>query len=355
VPARALTLPRSVPQTLRIPAHPAQELRGARARPAGWLVHRLLERGSVISTWNPSDRRLTPATVLPDRGWIHVVAPSPPELERLAHELALPAELLAHGLDVDEIARIDHDPGGATLAVVRIPHHENGGSAAFPYRSIAVGVVTRGELIVTLAGLDTPLLPELGRSDRFTLRPYGFVLHLVFAAAAQFMAELRIIQKTVDALQARLERALENREVLQLVRQQKALVFFTTALRSNELMLERLSKDGHAQLSAEDHELLEDVLVEVRQAIHVTTIAEEILSQMMDAFASIVSNNLNVVMKVLTSLTLIFALPNIVASFYGMNVALPGQHHPWAFAGTVLFAVVMGLVVAVLFIRRRWL
>jgi magnesium transporter len=140
-----------------------------------------------------------------------------------------------------------------------------------------------------------------------------------------------------------------------LLRYQKALVHFTTALASDAIMLERLARDAHDNLFNLDRDLMDDVTVEFRQAIEMTKIQEEILSQMMDAFASIISNNLNVVVKVLTALTIVLTIPTMVASFYGMNVNLPGQHHPAAFLGTVLISLLGAAILALWFWRKRWL
>jgi magnesium transporter len=159
----------------------------------------------------------------------------------------------------------------------------------------------------------------------------------------------------VTRVEARLGGSLGNREVLELLRYQRALVFFDTALRSNLVMLERLGRDRRLGEPDADAEILDDVLVEVRQAQQATDIASQILSQTMDAFASIVSNNLNVVMKILTALTIVLAVPTMVASFYGMNVRLPLQQHPWAFAAAIAVSVALALATAGYFWKKRWL
>ena len=181
-----------------------------------------------------------------------------------------------------------------------------------------------------------------------TVKHNRFVLHAMHVTAQRYLYHLGEINKAVDALEDRLQASLRNREVLELLKRQKSLVYFTTALKSNEFMLERLQRSQLFQAYPEDQELLEDVLTEVRQAIEMTTISGNILSQMMDAFASIISNNLNVVMKFLASVTIILALPMLVASVYGMNIALPLQGHPAALLivlGTSLFAAVVVVIV----------
>ncbi len=188
-----------------------------------------------------------------------------------------------------------------------------------------------------------------------TAKHTRFVLLLFWHIANAYLDALRQINSAVDALEDRLERSLRNEEVLGLLKYQKSLVFFTTALRANEMVLERLQKGNLLPLYPEDSEVAEDVLIEVRQAIEMTGIAESILSQMMDAFASIISNNLNVVMKVLTSVTIILSLPTLLASLYGMNVPLPGAGEPWAFFLVLGVGAALAVAVAVLFWRKDWL
>jgi magnesium transporter len=166
---------------------------------------------------------------------------------------------------------------------------------------------------------------------------------------------VREIDSAAERLEDRLGRSLRNEEVLGLLGYQKSLTHFATAMRANEIVVDRLRKLPAFEWSAAEHELLEDVLVEVRQAIEMVEIADNILAQMMDAFASIVSNNLNSVMKMLTVVTILLAVPTLIASLYGMNVGLPGAHSRYAFAGITALCVLLGAGLVVLFKRRNWL
>jgi len=166
---------------------------------------------------------------------------------------------------------------------------------------------------------------------------------------------LREITKAVDILEDQLQQSTRNKEVLDLLKYQKSLTYFTTALKSNELMMERLQRSQLLRTYPEDEDLLEDVLTENQQAIEMTNITSNILSSMMDAFASIISNNLNTVMKFLASITIVLSLPTLVASFFGMNVHLPLELHPNAFIYIILISVLISLVVVYIFWRRDWL
>ncbi len=181
------------------------------------------------------------------------------------------------------------------------------------------------------------------------------MLRLCWYIADAYLAALRLINARVDQLEDELRRSLRNEEVLGLLQQQKSLTFFATGLQSNELMLERFEALAQQGLREPDHALLAEVRIEMRQAIEMVGIAASVLSDMMDAFASIVSNNLNSVMKVLTSVTILLAVPALIASLYGMNVALPGAHSPWAFAGVFGGSALACVGLLLLFRRRGWL
>ena len=156
------------------------------------------------------------------------------------------------------------------------------------------------------------------------------MLRLLFSAANKYLMHLREINKTVDALEDQLQLSMRNKEVLDPLKYQKSLVYFTTALRTNEIVLERLQRTQMFKMYPDDEDLLEDVITENQQALEMVNISSSILSSMMDAFASIISNNLNVVMKFLASITIVMSIPTIVTSFFGMNVALPFQSDPFA-------------------------
>jgi len=151
-----------------------------------------------------------------------------------------------------------------------------------------------------------------------------------------------------------LQASTQNKELLELLKYQKSLTYFATALRSNEVMMERLQRMQMFNQYEEDQDLLEDVLTENQQAIQMANIYSEILAGLMDAFASIISNNLNVVMKALAALTIILNMPVIVASFYGMNVDLPGEGHPWSFVIILAISILLSIVAIFIFYKRKW-
>jgi magnesium transporter len=287
--------------------------------------------------------------------WINMVDPNAAQIAYLQRELGIPPLFIEHALDIDELARVEKE-GQTTLIVLRIAAFQ-GQTAAIPYTTIPLGIILTERQIITICKWQNNILPELMTSmDAVSvLKSERIVLQILLSAAEKYLGYLRNINAAVDALEDRLQHSLRNKEVLELLRYQKSLTYFTTALKLNEMMLERLQQGQLLQNHPEDDDLVADVLIEIRQAIIMTGIASDILSQMMDAFASIISNNLNLVMKFLTAFTIILTFPTMVASFYGMNIGLPGQSSPYAFVITLAISLGISLIVALVFWRKDWL
>ncbi|MEJ5199242.1 MAG: magnesium transporter CorA family protein [Anaerolineae bacterium] len=287
--------------------------------------------------------------------WVNVIDPSPNEITWL-QELGLPQEFILYPLDVDERARVEREDGNI-LIVVRLPAAE-APTADVPFTTHAVGIILTGQYLVTISKRDNEILRELAQGrvrDLSTAKRNRFILRLLLYTATKYLSYLREINRTVEALEDQLQMSTRNRELMALLKYQKSLVYFTTALKSNELMMERLQRSQHFAAYPDDTDLLEDVLTENQQAIEMTNIASNILSSMMDAFASIISNNLNTVMKFLAAMTIVLTLPVLVASLYGMNVDLPLQEWPYAFEVIILVSVGLAAIVARIFIKRDWM
>ncbi len=308
----------------------------------------------MLATYDAESRTLRPCKELPVSGWAHATAPDEAE-QRALESRGVPPRFLRHALDIDELARVDHAPRGGSLVVVRVPDPVH--KKRRPLRAVPFGVVlVSDELCITISPCETHVQDRvLERDDLDAQRPLRLLQQLLLAASAEFLREVRAIDEKVDRVEDRLQHSQENREVLELLGYQKSLVHLTTALASNQIMLERLTDDERIVFAKGDRELLHDVVVELRQATEMTKVSEEILGSMMDAFASIISNNLNAVMKVLTSVTIVLTFPALVAAFYGMNVDLPLAQHPHAFKIVLALSLVLSAVVAWFFHRRKWL
>ena len=286
--------------------------------------------------------------------WIKATAPTAEEIEQLEN-WGIEPELITYSLDQDEMARVERDEG-YTLILLRIPHFQ-GETHDIPYITVPIGIIIKENMIATICQHDSHITRILtnGKYRGFkTAKRYRFVLYVLLETATRYLTYLREINRAVDHVEDQLEKSTRNRELLQLLKYQKSLVYFTTALHSNEVVMERLQRMRMFNKYDEDEELLEDVITENQQAIQVTNINAEILSGMMDAFASIISNNLNVVMKALAAITIVINVPAIVAAFYGMNVTLPGENHPLAFLTVFGISILLSGLAVFIFYRRDW-
>lgn len=286
--------------------------------------------------------------------WIKATDPNPEEIEKLKI-WGIDPELITYSLDQDEMARVERDEG-YTLVLLRIPHFQ-GETHDIPFSTIPMGIIIKDNLIATICRHDSQITNILtnGKYRGFkTAKRYRFLLYVLLETATRYLTFLREINRAVDLVEDQLQKSTRNREVLELLKYQKSLVYFTTALHSNEVMMERLQRMRMFNQYDEDEELLEDVLTENQQAIQVTNINAEILSGMMDAFASIISNNLNVVMKALAAITIIINVPAVVAAFYGMNVTLPGEDHPLAFLVVFGLSLTLTGIAVFTFYKRDW-
>lgn len=287
--------------------------------------------------------------------WINVVDPTPQDISQLTG-LGIPQDYLTYPLDIDERSRTEHE-NGETLIILRVPRYM-GDTADIPYTTIPLGIILTPKYLITICKQENDVIKDFttGRIKNLsTAKKNRFILRLLLATANLYLYYLRQITKTVDLLEDQLQQSTRNREVLQLLKYQKSLTYFTTALKSNDLMMQHLERGKMFAAYPDDTDLFEDVLTENKQAIEMTNIASNILSSMMDAFASIISNNLNAIMKFLASITILLSLPSIVASFYGMNVDLPLQNSPHAFSMTIAFSFLISLIAMIIFYKRDWL
>jgi magnesium transporter len=309
----------------------------------------------MIAFYRNTENGLTVLPAAIPNCWINVINPSPEEIVRL-QEMGVPPDYIYYSLDLDERPRSERE-NGDMLIILRVPFFQ-GKAADVPYTTIPLGIILSGPYILTVCKCENDVIREFagGRMrDLSTGKRYRFVLRMLLATASRYLGHLREITRMVDAVEDELQKSTRNKEVLELLKYEKSLTYFTTALKSNELMMERLQRSQLFKAYPDDEDLLEDVITENQQAIEMTNIQTNILNGLMDAFASIISNNLNGVMKLLASITIVLSLPSMVASFYGMNVHLPLENHPLAFLITVGLSLVIALGAVFIFYKRDWL
>ena len=308
----------------------------------------------MLTIYKTTEQGLEQLDSMANGSWIKVIDPTPEEIQQLV-TWGIDTDYINNSLDLDEMPRMERDED-YTFILVRIPHSQP--ESDIPFITIPLGIMIKGNMIVTICRYDKEMFKVLANGKYRLLKTgkrYRFALYIFLETATRYLAHLREINRMTESIEDQLQKSTRNREVLELLRYQKSLTYFATALRSNEVMFERVQRTQIFNYYEDDQDLLEDVLTENQQAIQMTSINTEILSSMMDAFASIISNNLNSVMKALAALTIILNLPTIVANFYGMNVSyLPGAAHPLAFLNLIGIAVALTVVVTFIFYKRDW-
>lgn len=269
--------------------------------------------------------------------WINVYDPTLEEIKKLTTAFALEPEFITSALDEEETSHIDIDDNGSMLIVLDVPLAENDKEQeAVMYTTIPASFIITKDAVITVCSKESKIINDVvigairGVNTEFR---YRFVLQMILKVCVVYLLYLKQINKISEHVEKKLHRSMKNQDLIQLLDLEKSLVYFSTSLKANQTTITKLQTNKQMRTYPEDSELLDDVLLEVNQAIEMSNIYSNILWGTMDAFASIISNNLNIVMKVLASVTIIMAIPTMVSSFYGMNVAgLPVPHFGFAFA-----------------------
>jgi magnesium transporter len=290
-----------------------------------------------------------------ERGcWVNVVDPTKENLPLIAEHFKIPLDFLTASLDIDETARIEVDEG-ATLFIIKVPYFDETNVDVL-YFTIPIGIILTGGLTITVCSKqDSVLRAFMNNQVRNPAGGHRFILQIIFRATLLFLQHLKQLNNTANVIQKKLEQESRNQQLIKLFNIEKSLVYFTTSLKSNMLMLERLRRLRGFELTEENEDLLEDIVIECKQAIEMANIYSDILSGMMDAFASVISNNLNIVMRLLTSITIVITIPVLVTGFFGMNVSLPLEKEPYAYLSILGLCVALCLGAITYFRRKRWL
>ena len=289
--------------------------------------------------------------------WIALSNPADSELAEVAERYDIDLADMRAPLDEEERSRVDVEKG-YTMIIVDIPTVENRGGRDW-YDTIPLSIIVTNDVIITVCSEDTPLLHPFmeGRIRNFyTYMRSRFILQILYRNSQMYLRYLRIVDAESDNLELHLQNSLQNREILILMELSKTLVYFATSLRSNEVVLEKLTKLPRIKQYPDDEDLLSDVIIENKQAIEMAGIYSGVLQGMMDAFGSIVSNNLNNVMKIFSILSIVLSIPTIIFSAYGMNLNLKGMplsHTVWGFAIVCLIALVLSVVAWIYFRKAR--
>ncbi|WP_321333796.1 magnesium transporter CorA family protein [uncultured Bacteroides sp.] len=286
--------------------------------------------------------------------WINVECPDAGDLKFLTQELKVPESFLTDIADTDERPRTESEENWL-LTVLRIPMQstQNG----IPFTTVPIGIITNNEITISICYYHTEIIPDFitytRRKNLIVKSKLDLILRLIYSSAVWFLKYLKQINNDVTAAEKALERSIRNEDLLQLMKLQKTLVYFNTSIRGNETMIGKL-RSIFQEPESLNEELLEDVITELRQAYNTVNIYSDILTGTMDAFASIISNNVNTIMKRMTSISIILMVPTLIASFYGMNVDIHLDQMPHAFAIIVIFSVILSALAFFIFRKIKW-
>ncbi|QVL37179.1 magnesium transporter CorA family protein [Aminirod propionatiphilus] len=291
--------------------------------------------------------------------WINVVAPKGDEVAALSSLLNIPADFITTALDPEETSHIESDDG-ILLVVINV-----GKSATeYEFDTVPLGIIITAHHIVTVSLETNDILPQgvVTMGGFSTFKRTRFLLQILYKTATAFLRYLNQINRRSNQIENNLRHAMKNEELYQLFDLEKSLTYFSAALRSNRVVIDRIMRllqnpqmREIIKMREDDEDLLEDVQIEYNQAYEMVQMYSNVLSGMMDAFASIISNNLNIVMKFLASVTIIISVPTAVASFWGMNVGVPWSDVPYGFLFVLLLALATSALSTFWLWRKRML
>ena len=285
---------------------------------------------------------------------INLIAPSYKELEKISKLTNVPIDFLSAACDKEERPRIESDDDNH-LIIIHIPYEEK--KTDIPVITIAFAIILTNKYLITVSSVNTPFLENIFKKK--LKKQYKNILFAIMCLISIEIADLYLkhikqIQKQADEVEKKIHKSMTNEMLINMLNLEKSLVYFSTALKGNDLIWYKIQRIFNNKLSEEEKELIEDVLVEFKQAHDLTEIHSNILSGMMDAFASVISNNLNVVMKFLTSVTIILMIPTLITSAYGMNVDnIPFANNPHAFWIVMGFSFFLSFIGAIIFWRKN--
>ena len=291
--------------------------------------------------------------------WINMIAPTEEEIKKVCEKLKIKEDFIRYSLDYEEKARIDiEDDDNTILFIIDVPIIEKENNEQV-YSTMPLGmIVVRDDYFITVSLKQNRVISELEKSKAknniITYKKSRMILQIFYKNAELYLKYLKKINKETEIAESVLKSSLKNKELLKMLALEKSLVYFTTSLKSNEVVMEKTLRGRIIKLYEEDEDILEDAIIENKQAMEMSKIYSDILNGTMDAYASIISNNLNVVMKFLTSITIILAIPTMIASYWGMNVQVPFQNtnSPWPFYTVVIFSVILGII-AMIWLKRK--
>lgn len=292
--------------------------------------------------------------------WINMVAPTEEEIKQVCKKVKIQEEFIRYSLDYEEKARIDYEEDdGTILFIIDVPVIEKENNEDI-HSTMPLGmIIVRDDYFITVSLKNTKIISEIEKNALknaiATYKKSRMILQVFYKNAEMYLSELKKINREKEKTEKELNTSMKNRELLKMLSLEKSLVYITTSLKSNEVVMEKTLRGKIIKLYEEDEDILEDAIIENKQAMEMAKIYSDILSGTMDAYASIISNNLNIVMKVLTTITIILSIPTIIGSFWGMNVEVPFSNNPFGFYIVMAFSIMVALITFLVFKKRNML
>jgi magnesium transporter len=277
--------------------------------------------------------------------WINLTCPTQEELNRLKEIIVLPEEVILSLQDKDEMPTLE-DQNNHIFIILRTPNK----ISELRYNTVPLGIIITGDYVITLCFHKNDVLEKF-KQHFSAVSKTDLVLRLMFISSKVYLNYLSEINNTIDHIESQIYKSQKNKEITKLLGVEQSLVYFNTSLESNKILLGKTAENRMFN-KKEEKNFLSQIEDETAQAIEMTKIYTNIMSNLMDAFASMISNNLNIVMKLLTSITILISIPSLIASFYGMNVVLPFQNHPMAFTIVLGMSLMFSIMFLVYFYKH---
>lgn len=294
--------------------------------------------------------------------WFNMINPSLEEIQKVSLVLDLDESFLKNSLDVDERSRIEYEDGNL-LVITNVPFMDEEGN----FDTLPLGIIYTPESIITVCSMENKIIGSFSHETSMyfdTRNKTNFMLNILFRAAKFYLRYLNLINKHSERIEDSLKKTTSNRALFQLMEVQKSLVYFTTALKDNQIVLQKILRIANAQntqnnaqngvlrFTEDDIDLLEDVIIENKQAVEMVEMHRTILESMMDGFASIINNNVNVIMKFLAAITIILSIPTMLGTFWGMNVPVPFRENIWGFLIIILLSIIAATAAGAFFNKK---
>ena len=312
----------------------------------------------MINMYEVVDKKLTNTNRIKKGSWIDLINPTSEEINTVVTDTNIDKEILVKLLDEEELPRVEKRKE-ETVIILDTPYIADSNNK-HKYKTNPLGIIISEKgYLITLSLKEQPFLDYFKNSEIPNFKEKGktnFILQIFIMVAGIYQRELTSINEYINSKEKVLLKSTNNKELVNLLNIEKTLVYFITSLKANEIALEKVAKGTVIEILKEDEELLEDALIETKQAIEMATIYREILSSMTDTYATIISNNLNDIMKFLAGITIVFSIPTMVASFIGMNVPLGSiGSSPFSFILIIIISILLSLLIAYILKKKHLL